>query len=322
MIDLWEEAPQTAVLGVHVYSFGIYCALGSLAAATAVLILSRASGRKKGTGLLLATLSIFFGLAGARLFYCLLNHPGNGTMPFSEWFHLSTGGFSLFGMILGAFFAAWVCALLTGEKKTALLDITASALPLAIAAERFGERLFEGFDTSRSVMGTFPAGTFLAVEDAFYGTSALATWLVSAISAVALFLILTFRLLRVNREDGDQWIIFLLLCGAGGVVLESLRYDYHLEYSFVYLQQVIAAILLVWGVILAGRRGKRKRLFAAAIITLIIAVAVAGGVEFALDRLDINHILLYLIMTASLAVPVTLGLILLQRKGLKGTERI
>ena len=319
-MNMWEEAPKASLFGIQVYSFGLYCAIGALAAAAAICILSCVSGRKKGTGVMLASLSILCGIGGARMFFCLLKAPGTGAVRFSWWFNITSGGFSLFGMILGVFFAAWICAKMTGEKSASLLDTVSCAIPLAIAAERIGERLFDGFDVSRTVKGAFPAGTFLAVENTFYGTSSLATWLVSAILAIVLFLFLTFRLLKKDQQEGDQWIVFLMMCGAGGVILESLRYDYHLEYSFVYFQQIIAALMLLWGLILAGRRWKRKGLFIISVCSFVIAAAICGGVEFALDRMNINHILLYFIMTAALAVPVTLGMILLSGRSGKGTE--
>ena len=319
MIHLWDEAPRIEILGVQVYSYGLYCAIGALMAAAAVLILSRGTGQKKGTGLLTACLGILCGTLGARVFFCVLDTIGGSGIPFADWCNLSTGGFSLFGMILGVFFAAWISAKVTGGETALLLDTVSCAIPLAIAAERIGERLIDGFDISRTVKDVFPAGTFLAVENAFYGTSALATWLVSAALSIILFLVLTFSLLRKNHRNGDQWIMLLLLCGAGGVILESLRYDYHLEYSFVYFQQIIAALMLLWGLIQAGRRGKRKGLFIAAILSFAAAAAICGGVEFALDRMNISHIVLYLVMTAALALPVTLGMILLTGKDAKGT---
>ena len=157
-MNMWEEAPKASLFGIQVYSFGLYCAIGALAAAAAICILSRVSGRKKGTGVMLASLSILCGIGGARLFFCLLKAPGTGAVRFSWWFNITSGGFSLFGMILGVFFAAWICAKMTGEKSASLLDTVSCAIPLAIAAERIGERLFDGFDVSRTVKGAFPAG--------------------------------------------------------------------------------------------------------------------------------------------------------------------
>ena len=135
--------------------------------------------------------------------------------------------------------------------------------------------------------------------------------------ALILFLALVFSLLRKNRKDGDPGILFLLLCGAGGILLESLRYDHFLEFSFVRLQMVLYAGILVWGTVLAVRRDGEGRtgLRRAAIIACILAIGASGGIEFALDRTTINHVLLYVLMIAALAAPVCLGLRLLSGKG-------
>ena len=315
-MNLWEEAPKISLFGLQVYSFGLYCAIGAVAAVAAIAILCRAMKMKKGSAPALSFLCLFFGLAGSRLFFCLLNHPGLGGVPFLSWFRISIGGYSMFGMILGTFFGAWICSLVTREKKGTLLDITACAIPLMIAAERFGEKLFGEFNISRPLSENLLEGTFLAVYDSDYGSSFLATYLVSAILSLVLFFTLIFFLSRTNREDGDIWNLFLLLCGAGGIFLESLRYDYHLEYSFVYLQQVISALMLIWGVTLAGKgsRGPLKKMYRAALISVIPVIGICGGIEYALDKVNVSHILLYVIMAAVLSVPVVLGIVLLRSK--------
>ena len=125
-------------------------------------------------------------------------------------------------------------------------------------------------------------------------------------------------MLRGRRRDGDTWIQFLILGGAGGILLESLRYDGFLEFSFVRFQQVLAAVMLVWGLVLAARRSGRngKGFVASVTAVLVLAVGICIGIEFALDRTSLSHILLYLIMTAAVAVPVVFGFILLRRNNL------
>jgi len=314
---MWEEAPKTEIFGIQVYTFGLYCAIGALCAVAAVCVLCRAERLKKGTAALLSLLSLLCGIICSRLVFCLLNDVALGGVPFRAWFKLSIGGFSLFGMIFGVFLGAWICSKAMGEKADILLDIVSVALPLMMAAERFGERVTEGFNISRQLaFGSFPDGTFLSVKDAYYeDVSFLATHLLCAICAVVLFLVLVFFLTR-NRADGDLWILFMMLCGAGGIILESLRYDHFLEYSFVCFQQIFAAILLVWGVVLAGirNRGAHKGIFRAAIISLPLSIGLVGGIEFALDRMSISHYVLYAVMFLGLAVPVVLGILLLVKR--------
>ena len=321
-MKMWEEAPQTEIFGTPVYTFGLYVTIGALCAAGCILILCRELKTKKGTAGILTLGSILCGLACSRLCSCLARLAedlvgGGDILPVSAWFRLSIGGWSLYGMIFGVFLGAGIVSLITGEKNGKLQDIVSCALPLAMAAERFGEKTFEVFNVSRPIAGSsFPANTFLAVHDPVYGDNYLATYYYCAAAAVALFLALVFMLTRPGRQDGDIRILFMILCGAGGVMLESLRYDNFMEISFVRLQQVAAAVLLVWGVIAAGRRSGEygRKLFRAALIFLPVTVGGSIGIEFALDKTTISHVLLYALMAALLAVPVISGIILLRKR--------
>ena len=315
-MNMWEEAPKTEIFGMQVYSFGLYCAIGALCAAAAICLLCRAEKTKKGTGFLLSFLSFLFGAAFARIAFCILGSMDTGVLPFRYWFSVSTGGWSLFAMIFGVFAGTWVCSVITGENRRILLDTVSCSLPLMIAAERYSEKMFELFDISRTLSGDgFPANTFLAVRDPYYDdVSYLATYLVAAIAALILFLILVFFLTR-GRKEGDLWILFMLLCGAGGILLESLRYDHFMEFSFVRFEQVMAAGLLCWGVLSAAAQNRtRKILRISAFISLPAAIGALIGIEFALDRSSLEHYILYAVMLAVLAVPVTLGVLLLRKR--------
>ena len=326
-MKLWEEAPQTQFLGITVYTFGIFCLIGALCATACICLLCRELKTKRGTAWILACTSVFFGLVFSKLAYALVRLAkdltgGEDHFPLLSWFRLDIGGWSLYGMIFGVLFAAWITSKITSEKTERLLDIVSCSLPLMIAAERLGEKIFEVFNISRSIQdGQFPANTFLAVEDTEYGDYYLATYIYCAIAALILFLILVFMLVRTNRTDGELWILFMILCGAGGIILSSLRSDSFMEISFVKLQQVAAAVLLVWGVIAAGRRSgtKQKRLFCAAAISLPIAICICIAIEFALDKTTISHVLLYAVMFAVLAVPAVMGILMLKSHE-KGTS--
>ena len=320
---LWEEAPITELCGVQVYTFGLYCMIGTLTAVAAILVLCRREQMKKGTGTLLSCLSIIGGIIVSRLVFSVLYHISSTGFPPYAWIRITAGGWCLSGAVFGVFCAAWLCARITKQNTGKLLDITACSLPLFICAERIGEHLFnsDGFDISRQLQpGAFPADTFLAIKDSFYdGVSFLATYRIAAGFAIVLFLALVLFYVYAERNSGDLWIMFMILAGAGGILLESLRYDQFLEYSFVRFQQVAAAVLLAWGVILAGvRSGKKKKgLFIGAVFSLILAIGICIGIEFALDRTAISHYVLYLIMAAAVSAPAATGILLL-RNSMKG----
>ena len=316
-MNMWEEAPKTEIFGIQVYTFGLYWAIGAVCAVAAICLLCRAEKLKKGTGSLLSCLSIVCGIIVSRLTFCILDGIEAGWMPLPYWFNITTGGWTLFGAVFGALGGAWICAKITGESSSLLGDIVCCALPLAMAAERYSERMFELFNVSRQLRENgFPKNTFLAVSDPYYSdVSYMATYLAGAIGCLILFLILVFFLTR-SRREGDMRILFLLLCGAGGILLESLRYDHFLEFSFVRFEQVMAAILLVWGVIVAaGRNRERKGLRIAAYVSLPVMIGTLIFIEFALDRSSWSHYLLYAMMTAALAMPVVLGVMLLRKRG-------
>lgn len=315
-MKLLDEAVRIDLFGTDVYAFGLYCAIGAAFALIACGVICRMWNMKKGTAPLFGCLSLILGAVCGRLVFCLTDMELGGLIPLPAWFRIEIGGWSLFGVMGGVFFAAWLTAKLTGQKPLALLDTAACVLPLFITAERLAEARIEGFNISRSLGEDFPDIPFLTVRDEVYGVRFLATYHLAAVLAVILFLGFLLLILRDRRRTGDLWILFLMLAGAGGILLESLRYDHFLEFSFVRFQQVLAAMMLVWGVLLAGKgcRRTQHRWFTGAVIALIVAVGVGIGVEFALDRTRFSHVILYILMIAALAVPVAMGIRMMKKR--------
>ncbi len=312
-----EEAVIIEVLGVRVYAFGMSVALGALCGLIALALLGRASRLKPGAVELTGLLSILLGLCCSRLVFCLLNQELGHMMPFETWFQISGGGWSLFGLLTGVFLGGFLAARIVGEKTGRVLDLLSLSVLPVIIAERISENRIEDFDISRPLDSTFLNGTFLVVGE---DEPCLATYYVAAAFALALFVFLLCRL-RTERAPGDLALVFLLCFGAGSVVTESLRYDRFLSVSFVGLQQILAAVMLGLGVVLAVRRNRRKtpRLAIAALISLPLMVGIVLGLEFALDRTTWNKLLLYAAMIATVATPAVLGLRLL--KGAERTEK-
>lgn len=315
-MKLLDGAITMTLAGTEVYAFGLFCMIGAAAAAMAVWVLCRGYNMEKGNAGILTLMMLLCGFICSRLGFCLMNRSLGGMMPFSSWFRITEGGWSLSGMILGALAGSRIASAILQIPPKRGMDIAAGALPLMISAAKYAEDKIPDFDISRPLAEGSSAGAgFLTVQDK-YGTY-LATRRIGMVLAMILFLILVFTTIRKNRKDGDQGILFLLFTGAGGILLESLRYDHFLEFSFVRLEMVIYAVMLIWGLVLAVRQNKenRKVLCRTAIIAGVAAIGICGGVEFALDRTSMSHVILYVIMIAALAVPVVLGCLLLSRKG-------
>ena len=308
MLNLWEEASRIHLFGVDLYAFGVYCAIGAAAAALVLAVLGRFWSLKPGSAGVITLMALLCGAVCSRVGFCLMNQSLGKLMPIASWFRITEGGWSLAGMIGGAFLGGWLASRMLKESGLAVFDAVACALPLMIAAEKLGESHIPDFDVSRAMAGA-NAGFWTVTDE--YGAY-LATFRLGAVMAMALFLVLTFCLVRKERREGDQGILFLLLAGAGGVLLESLRYDHFLEFSFVRFQQVLYAVMLVVGVAMAARRNRaRVGWRRAAWISVVAAIALCVGIEFALDRTSISHILLYAAMIVALGVPVVSGVVLL-----------
>jgi len=311
-MNLLEEAVIIEVFGVKVYAFGLYVMLGTICSMITLGLLAKAFQLKPGTAPLAALLAMVIGIICSRLTFCLLNQELGQMTPVSFWPQLAGGGWSMFGLIGGVFLGGWAASRIMKEKTAKVLDILSVSLLPTVVAERIAENRIEDFDISRALDSPLLANSFLAVGE---DEPCLATYYVAAAAALVLFVILLFRISR-QKAEGDTVIAFLLLFGAGAIVLESLRYDRFLSISFVGLQQILAAVMLAVGVVLAFVRGRKRkpRLAIAALFSVPLMIGIVLGLEFALDRTTWNKMLLYAIMILTVAAPALMGLRLLNRE--------
>ena len=310
-MNLIEEAVIIEVLGIRMYAFGAYVALGVLFAVISLCVTGRSLSFKKGSSLLTAVVSILCGVICSRVSFCLLNKELGHMTPLSFWPQVNGGGWSMFGLIGGVLVGGYISARITKENTGRVLDAVSLAILPMIAAERMGESRIEDFDISRPLDSTFLKGSFLATAG---DEPCLATYYVAAAVAVILFIVLSVRMMSRREKAGNLANAFLLLFGAASIITESLRYDRFLSVSFVGLQQIAAALTLALGVVLAVVRGNRPKsvLAVAALVSLVVMTGAVIGLEFALDRTTWNKLLIYAAMIIVVAIPAVLGMILLK----------
>ena len=304
---MWEDAVTTTFLGLQVYTFGLYAALGLAVAMIALSVLLRRAKWPKGAAALTGALAMICGFIVSRLFFCFMDQGLGGPVPLRGVLLVTGGGYSMMGALIGACIGAIAAAKIMKRPPAALLDLMAPAFLLFVACERLGEGCIDDFGISRPLVGDLFKGSILAIEGEYDWV--LATYLIEAIVALALALALLRDVNKKERRAGNTFLLFLLLFGASQVILESLRFDQHMHLSFVGLQQVIAMLLLAAGVIvLAVRRMKDKRGVAiAALVLLPVAAGIGVGLEFAIDRTTVNRFLLYAVFNLVMAAPAALG---------------
>ena len=307
-MSMWEEASKTFFLGVQVYSFGLYTALGLALALILLAMQLKKAGWKPGTAALTGVLSIVLGLAVSRLMYGCMDVILGRIMPLWAMLRLTDGGYSMMGALLGACMGAILAARWTRQNAARLLDFLAPSFLLFVACQRLGEGYIEDYGISRALQYDLFKGSFLAVEVS--SDWCLATYLIESFLALVLCLVL-IRDVKNSRRSGNAFLLFMLLFGGTQVLMESLCHDGHMTInSFVRVEQIIAMMLLCFAVIvLAKRQWKKHRTLALVSLLLIPVVTAAGvGIEFMIDRTNISRYLLYLAFIALIAVPAGLGI--------------
>lgn len=310
-----EDALSLEFLGVRFYAYGLCVMLGFWLAVLTLMLLCRKSAREKLAAAWTALLALPLGFLLARLTYGLLDPVFRPFLSLGNLLDVTTGGFSMFGTLAGAFIAGLLGARIAGLEPARLLDRLAAALLVFLVPARLGEG-FTALGISRPLTTPWLASSFLALQDEY--DAYLRTYLLEALIAALLFACL-LRVLKKARGDGAALLRFGLLFGLSQTLMESLRYDGHLRYSFIGVQQVLSAALFSASLIVIaaralknGRAGKTLPILALALLPLILGAIV--GIEFLIDRSELGKLFSYLLYILALAIPGVLGILMLKRE--------
>ncbi len=307
---LWEEADYISFLGMDVYTYGLMCALGAAAMMLLLWCFSRGKKLPKGAAALTGVCAMLLGAFCSKLFFSLFSF--NVDAPFFGKMKpglFSGGGYSMIGALFGGFTGAGIAGKMMGQKPLKFMDAFAPAALAFVFFARLGEMFypeFAGFGVSRPLIYEFTKGWPVAVSD---GTeSYLATYLLEAAAALVMLAVLA-RDLKKQERDGNTFVLFLLLFGASQIIMESLRYDRHMSYTFIRMQQVLSILVLIAGLIYSARRsGKSKKQTGLLFLMMAVISMLGVALEFAIDRTELNRYLLYAVFIVLVTVPVYLGM--------------
>ena len=298
---LEEESLYYSFGSLNIYQYGIYVAVGVLAALIAFGVLSRRRALPADVPLLWGAFAIPFGLVSSRLLFCILDFRFHGMFSLRAVASFWGGGFSMMGALLGAVLAALLAARILRVFPRTVLDTLSPALFLFIFFARLGEGSTELLGRSRSL--TFDASNLLFFNDGY--STYLNTYILEAVCALVLFIVILV-LMKRERRPGDVLLTAMLLFGCTQVLWESLRFDSHMRWSFISMQMGLAAVLFVIPLLIFAARCGRK----AVVISVIACVLVIGGIvgiELMIDRTDVSNVLLYIAYVILLSVPAVLG---------------
>lgn len=284
------------VLGPFVitpYSLALALAL-ALASALAALWLKR-KGYAPPVAETFLLLAIPLGLLLARLAYVLIRLGfflgwGEG-LAFRFW----QGGYSLWGALSGFLLALPLTARLTGTDAARLGDELAPCGLLFLALGRLAEGLAgQGFgQIVPESLAFFP----LAVINE-YDEWRFAVFLLEGVAALAFLGIV----LRRRGQPGDRLRLALILVCAGQILLESLRADEVLTWGFVKASQMLGAagllMMMVDGLFMR-RRSRWRAPNHLALAVFFLLVLLIAGLEYAIDKTEMNINLIYALMAAA-----------------------
>ena len=299
-----EETLSFSLLGMTGFWYGVFIAWGAALFLRFFARYCRMEGLKSGTAALFSVLCLPLGLICSRILFCLLDFRFHGMFSLRALGMFWGGGFSMVGALLGAALAAWLTARIQKIPAPPVLDILMASLPFFLCAARMGEGFTELLGRSRPLDTAWLANSFLAQNDGY--DTYLRTYLLEAVTAGILAIYFAARIQKKKTARGSL-LLGMLLLGTTQTLFESLRFDSHMRYSFISMQQILFACMFAAALIVyAARCGKKQVIAAVAVCVLVTGGAV--GLEFMIDRSSVSSVLLYAGCVLLLLLPAALGL--------------
>lgn len=237
------------IFGLNIYFYGVILAFAIIAGVfVSEYFANKYYNFKKDTIIDLAPYLVIFGIIGARLYYCLLNHDFYMRFP-TEILAIRHGGISIHGAILGGFLGLVIFAKRHKISIPKLADVTAMGLVLAQAFGRWGN-FFNSEAFGRPT--NLPWKLFIAPQYRPIPYAANEyfhpTFLYESILDLAIFTIL-FMIVKSNKQGkaGNLALVYLILYSIVRIFVESFRID-----SVCYIHGIPIAILVSCAILICA----------------------------------------------------------------------
>lgn len=300
-----------------------------LSGAAAVCLFLWAYLGSGGSGLA-ASVAVPAALVGGVFFSRLIHwyfRPDSYSDALTALTDYTAGGYALPGVFCGCALAAVLARLLRLEGSLLrLLDAMSLGLCVGIGLGRLS-CFFSAADRGQVVSGAIPEPIAWPAMNAVSAEAEyrLATFLLQAVFAGVLGLILWGFFLTGRAKRGEVTLFFLLLYAMGQTVLDSTRYDslYLRSNGFLRVTQLLSAVTLAAAGVFCAVRMVRQRGFRLwnVLLWIVMAAALAGAgyMEYFVQRHGDRGLFCYSIMTACV---VTFALLALMQyvSSVRGTE--
>lgn len=229
---------------ITVHGYGLMIALGFMAALLYGLWQAKRRGLNEDYFFNLALFVLFFGWAGGKLLFCIVEFRQFIASPLSV---LGSEGFVVYGGIISGIATIVIYC---KSKKVDLLeyiDLIAAAVPINQSLGRVGCFLAGccyGRETDSPLGVIFPAGCMAPA-----GVKVYPTQLFSAVGDFALF-ILIFILLEKKVKKGIATVVYLCGYAVGRFVIEMFRNDPRGAVGGLSTSQFISIFILAGGILM------------------------------------------------------------------------
>ncbi|HPF98980.1 MAG TPA: prolipoprotein diacylglyceryl transferase [Kiritimatiellia bacterium] len=222
-----------------IYWYGVFVALGFLAAVTHWTFIARREKRPEGFGSELGFWVMLSGILGARVAYILANLDYFRDAPL-EILRIDRGGLIYYGGFIGAALGIILFARLRKLPLLSIADLAVSALPLGHALGRLG-CFMNGCCYG---LATTCRWAIFNADDYRYPVQ-----LIEAALNIGVYLLL-LRIYRRRKTNGMVLATYLMTYPVGRFLLEYLRGDQRMRWSGLDIAQEVSVVLFITGVIL------------------------------------------------------------------------
>lgn len=229
------------IFGLHIYFYGVVLAL---AIAVGTLVSNYFAEKKfelpKDVIVDMTPYLIIFGIIGARLYYCILNHDFYLRFP-TEILAIRHGGISIHGAILGGFLGLILFAKRRNFSIARLCDVSVIGLILAQSIGRWGNFFNSeafGYPTNLA-WKLYIAPQYRPIPYTNYEYFH-PTFLYESILDLLIFAVLLFILKKdFYKKEGNLALIYLILYSLVRIFVEYFRID-----SVSYVHGIPIAIIV------------------------------------------------------------------------------
>ena len=282
--------------GIVISWFAFFVSVGCLLGIVVSCILRLVQRKSVSDVFIVTMLSVPLGLFFGRILYCLFSNEL--LSGFDEYINLTNGGFGLFGVMLGVFFAVVIaCKVFSCGQVGELLDCIVPGGTLAITIGRFATR----FTTSEiGYPVDFKLFTVYDVKENVYNLAIFDRD--GTFEAISLIICLfTFFYTRHKKASpGLTSLVMLALHGTNQVLMDSMRADPLMLgiNNFIKISQIIGILccisILVYFMIISAKKDRFSKFHMISIPIILVSIFLGVMGEYRVG--STNYISKHLLM--------------------------